>query len=180
MQHNKIYSPSEKELIKQLESKDLEALSQLYDRYTPVLYGVIRRMVKDEEIAQQVLQESFEHIWSSMPLFKKEVKTFSAWLISIARDLALVKVRERFSQQDGNLDRQQENESHYSPGESKQPEVSHSPERSAKFPAQQCVLDLLYFDGYTPMQVAQMLNIPLESLKKMVRAEIKAIRNQVP
>ena len=174
---------TEEELIKQLQSRQADALSLLYDRYAPILFGVIRRLVKDEELAQQVLLESFAQIWSSFAWYNQEVNTLSAWLIGIARDLALAhQVRDssfRLAEETPAIDGQLvfHNRSSTAAG-SKQPEKVHLPEQRCQPNTNTPVLDLLYFEGYTPMQVAQKLGIPLASINKKARAELKTIRNQ--
>ena len=53
----------EKEIVQLLEKGDKKALTLLYDNYADALFGVIKKVISDDEIAQDVLQESFIKIW---------------------------------------------------------------------------------------------------------------------
>ena len=54
---------NENTLILKIQNKDEAALSELYDNYSPALYGVIIRMCKDEQHAQNLLQDTFMTVW---------------------------------------------------------------------------------------------------------------------
>ena len=53
----------ERHIVELLEEQNEKAISLLYEHYGDTLYGVAYKVVKDEELAQDVLQESFVKIW---------------------------------------------------------------------------------------------------------------------
>ena len=63
-------------LITNLKNKDEVALSELYDAYAPAIYGVIIRMCKDEQQAQNILQDTFLTIWEKAHQYNPEKGRF--------------------------------------------------------------------------------------------------------
>ena len=56
-------SSIEKEIVHLLQNGDKKAISLLYENYADALYGVIRKVILDEDLAQDVLQETFVKVW---------------------------------------------------------------------------------------------------------------------
>jgi RNA polymerase sigma-70 factor (ECF subfamily) len=172
-------SISEEELISLLFKKDKHAFSYLYDNYSAALYGVIFRIVQDENAAADVLQESFLKIWSHFSYYDKTKGKLFTWLVNIARNLAIDTTRSKgFKNQNKNLD--VENivihiDAHKS--------TSFNPEHiglkallDKLRPEQRNIIDLAYFGGYTQMEIAEALKIPLGTVKTRMRMAIMELR----
>jgi RNA polymerase sigma-70 factor (ECF subfamily) len=86
---------SDDDLVDRLWSHDRAALGLLYDRYAPVLFGLMRRIVRSEAIAEDLLQEAFVKAWQNIDRFDRSKGKILAWLLSIARNLALALDRVR-------------------------------------------------------------------------------------
>ena len=72
---------SEEELVNLLKGKDANAFSYLYDNYSAALYGVILRILKqDEGAAEDILQDAFIKIWSKMALFDSTKGSLFTWM----------------------------------------------------------------------------------------------------
>lgn len=64
-------------------------MSLLYDRYAGPLYGIIRRIIDDEEIANDALQDTFIKIWKNFHKYDDKKSQLFTWMYSIARNTAL-------------------------------------------------------------------------------------------
>jgi RNA polymerase sigma-70 factor (ECF subfamily) len=87
-----VTSPSEKRLCRLLEavaSGDREAFRTLYDNSAPVLFATCVRLMRDRELAQDVLQEAMTRIWRKAHLFDASKGNAMAWMGVVTRNCAL-------------------------------------------------------------------------------------------
>ena len=85
---------TEEELLNLLKNKDGNAFSYLYDNYSAALYGVILRILKqDEGAAEDILQDAFMKIWSKMAMYDASKGTLFTWMLNIARNSAIDALR---------------------------------------------------------------------------------------
>lgn len=85
------------ELIKLLQQKNMSAYEFIYDRYAPLLYGVICKLVKDEVKAEKVLKKSFIQIWSQLSTMQAQKSNLFIWMHNITRNIALAEISEDIS-----------------------------------------------------------------------------------
>lgn len=71
-------------LLHGLRSKDRTAYEYFYDRYSAALYGILCRIVGDEKIAEEVLQETFLDFWHTIALYEPEMSSLFTRAIRIA------------------------------------------------------------------------------------------------
>ena len=83
----------EKHIVELLQERDEKAISLLYDNYGDTLYGVAYKVLKDEELAQDVLQESFIKIWKKSDSYDASKAKLFTWLFRITRNTAIDKLR---------------------------------------------------------------------------------------
>jgi RNA polymerase sigma-70 factor (ECF subfamily) len=166
---------SEEELVARLRVSENAAITQLYDMYSAALYGVILRIVKDEEIAADVLQECFVKIWTSFSAYDSAKGKLFTWLINIARNLAIDKIRSRQYRVGSKMQGLDNSQIRYAAQEyGFRPEHIGLKELTEKLnPDQKKVIDMMYFDGFTQSEVAEHLEIPLGTVKTRARAAIK-------
>ena len=82
-----------------LSERRTEGMEILYDNYASALFGVISRIVRHDEIAEDVLQETFLKIWNNFKQYDPSKGRLFTWMINIARNMAIDKVRSKeFSQ----------------------------------------------------------------------------------
>ena len=86
-------SSLEKEIVSLLEHGDKKAIAILYENYSDALYGVIKKIIKDDDTAQDVLQESFVKIWRYSKKYDASKAKLFTWLYRIAYNTAIDKVR---------------------------------------------------------------------------------------
>ncbi len=145
--------------------------------YSAALYGVILRIVKDEDIAADVLQECFVKIWSSFAAYDAAKGKLFTWLINIARNLAIDKIRSRQYRVGSKMEGLDKSQIRYAAQEHGfRPEHIGLRELTEKLnPDQKKVIDMMYFDGFTQSEVAEELEIPLGTVKTRARAAIKLL-----
>ena len=80
---------SDIELLKRVAESDSKSLEALYNRYSSILYTVIKKITSDEEIAGEILSEVFVIIWKKAELFNFKSENVYTWLIILARNKAV-------------------------------------------------------------------------------------------
>jgi len=172
-------SLSEEELVRALRNHEKIAVEALYDMYSPSLYGVISRIVTNTPLAEDVLQETFVKIWHSFSTYSAEKGRLFTWMVNIARNLAIDKIR---SKDFKNQNKNQEIENNVTFIDQYK-STAYKPELigvkdlvQALKPEQKSIIDLVYFKGYTHVEAADELGIPLGTIKTRLRMGIQALR----
>ena len=172
-------SLSEEDLVQALRNREKIAVEALYDMYSASLYGVISRIVIDIPTSEDVLQETFVKIWHSFSNYSAEKGRLFTWMVNIARNLAIDKIRSKdFKNQSKN--HELENNVTFI---DEQKNTVYKPELmgiknlvETLKPEQKSILDLVYFKGYTHVEAAEELGIPLGTIKTRLRMAIQELR----
>ncbi|MEA5458082.1 sigma-70 family RNA polymerase sigma factor [Arcicella sp. LKC2W] len=170
---------AEDALVVLLQSKDQRGFSILYDNYSSALYGVILKIVRSEEIAADVMQDSFVKIWKNIDAYNRSKGTLFTWILNVARNTAIDRIR---SQEFQNSQRNQDIDSNINlidNQESSQFDVDAIGLKKVVEhlrPEHQQMIELLYFKGYTQAEVADEFGIPLGTVKTRVKAAIVQLR----
>jgi RNA polymerase sigma factor (sigma-70 family) len=172
-------SLSEEELVRALRNREKVAVEALYDMYSASLYGVISRIVVDTATAEDVLQDTFVKIWNSFAAYSAEKGRLFTWMVNIARNLAIDKLR---SKDFKNQNKNQELENNVTFIDEQRNTV-YKPELlgikelvETLKPEQKSILDLVYFKGYTHVEAADELGVPLGTVKTRLRMAIVQLR----
>src|SRR5580692_5279269 len=86
-------------LIERMMAGDEVALSLLYDRYSAMLFGMLMRILRDNQAAEEVLQDVFMQLWRNAAQFDAGRGSLSAWLLVIGRSRAISRLRGRGSRE---------------------------------------------------------------------------------
>lgn len=166
----------EKHIVELLQEQDEKAISLLYEHYGDTLYGVAYKVVKDEELAQDVLQESFVKIWKKGDSYDATKAKLFTWLFRITRNTAIDKLRSLSTKSDKEI---QINVSDvYNLGvNSIRPEFMDVRENLDKIePKYQIVLDALFFQGMTQQEASDELDIPLGTIKSRLKIGLRELK----
>lgn len=172
-------SQFESNLVVSLQAGDEQAFETLYDRYAAMMLGVICRIVKDREDAENLLQDCFVKIWKNIGTYNPDKGRLATWLINIARNTAIDFTRSRyFSQKKKNQAEDSfvlplsDNRTTTTPIETigLQQQLQNLPDSYKK------VIEWMYFEGYTQQEIADKFNIPLGTVKTRARLAILALR----
>ena len=82
-------------LAVQVARGDQAALEALYDRYASIVMGIALKIIGDQAVAEDILQETFWRVWQSAETYQSQLGTFTGWLFRIARNLAIDAYRRR-------------------------------------------------------------------------------------
>lgn len=164
-----------------LSERTTEGMEILYDNYASALYGIISRIIRQDEIAEDVLQETFLKIWNNFSQYDPAKGRLFTWMVNVARNTAIDKVRSKeFSQNLKNHSISDsvskvdfENQAVFNPDTIGIKDMVQKLE-----PEYRQIIDLLFYGGYTQIEAAEKLNIPLGTVKTRSRAAILKLRQQ--
>ena len=171
-------------LLSRVAGRDAVALGELYDRHNRLLFSLILRILRDRGESEDVLQEVFVRVWDRADSYSPALGTPSAWLVRIARNRAIDRLRAR--QVRANVA-----ESYDAPAVAADPTPAANPEVLARtaehrraiaaaldrLPAEQrTLIDAAYFEGYTQSELADRFNLPLGTVKTRIRTAMQELR----
>jgi RNA polymerase sigma-70 factor (ECF subfamily) len=168
-------------LIQQVANQDRDAFSQLYDRFSTLVFTLAMRMLKARSDAEDLLQEVFVQVWRQAQGYSAERGSPEAWIINIARSRAIDKIRsirrmqKSFVLTDDPARAESSENVESSAAESETKLAMNS--ALANLPdTQRKVLELAYFDGLTQSEIADRLTEPLGTVKTRMRSGIQKLR----
>jgi RNA polymerase sigma-70 factor (ECF subfamily) len=172
----------ESELVSRLKSGDRSALAYLYDHYTAALNGVVSRIIVNQNIAEEVLQDVFLKIWDRIDQYDASKGRLFTWMLNLARNQAIDKSRSR---EIANSNKTNPIENIVSKAESQEAsdqkidaigltDVLNQLSEEHKF-----VVTYLYLKGYTQRELAKEFEIPLGTVKTRLRMAMIELRAQL-
>lgn len=169
-------------LVVQFQNKDEKAFEELYNMYRESMHGVIYNIVRDHDIAQELMQDVFIKAWNKADSYSAQKGRFFTWILNIARNTAIDKTRSKsFKNSSKNLNAEYFVDilpTHESLDD------STNTIGIAKFVtklAENCkkVIELLYFKGYTQKEASEALDMPIGTIKTRNRNCISELRQMV-
>lgn len=82
---------TDQQLVTAVQARNTEAFAMLYDRYSGALYGIIHRILQNEEIAEEALSTGFLKVWDRINEYQPGRYPVFSWLLKIIRAVALEK-----------------------------------------------------------------------------------------
>src|SRR5919108_1554948 len=92
---NTLLQAPDETLVIQVARGNTAALEVLYDRYAPSVLGLSVKIIGDQALAEDILQETFWRVWQSAGTYQSQRGSFTSWLFRIARNLAIDAYRRR-------------------------------------------------------------------------------------
>ncbi len=175
------------ELIERITRRDTSALSELYDRYSRLVYSIALRVLGDAETAEEITQDVFVLVWQKASSYDLNQGKLMTWIASIARNRSIDQIRRRRARPEGYSiaweDCCEDDPDH-------QPEVEigmmDHHQRSVlvrsvnALPAEQRqALSLAFFYGMTQQEIAERLNQPLGTVKTRIRLALQKLRTVI-
>ena len=179
------FGESDPDLAARIKRRDPQAMADLYDRYGRLAYSVILRIVRDREMAEDLVQETFLRVWTRAQAFDSKRGALGPWLLAVARNRAIDYIRSA----DGRMARsafeivEMENPALFANLE-KEVTASDQARRIREAlnklnPNQRTVIELAYFEGLSQTEMAEKLGQPLGTIKTWVRAALKNLRGHL-
>jgi RNA polymerase sigma-70 factor (ECF subfamily) len=173
---------SDEALVALIARGDESALAELYDRVGRVAYGIAHRILRDERLAEDAVQEGFLAVWRSAATFRAERAKASTWVVTIVHRRAVDIVRREERRRAEPLEAATAPEA-ADPGGSAEDEAWLGFERErvmralAALPdAQREAIELAYYGGYSQSEVAETLGVPLGTVKSRMFAGLARLR----
>jgi RNA polymerase sigma-70 factor (ECF subfamily) len=172
-------------LVRLIVQARAEALSELYDRYSRLVFSLALNSVGNPATAEEITQDVFLRVWQRARQYNAGRAKVSTWLTSITRHRAIDQLRRRSSRPEQHSVTWAE----LAPGA--EPAVN-DPEHAASLTMerervraaiaqlpeeQKQVLALAYFQGLTQSQIAETLDLPLGTVKTRIRLGMQKLRD---
>jgi RNA polymerase sigma-70 factor (ECF subfamily) len=173
---------ADKDLISQVGRGDTRAFATLYDRHSRAAYSLAYRMMGERQAAEDLVQDAFLKLWRAAGSYRVERGSVRTWLLSIVHNRAIDQLRSLASRRrtqekiEASAQRSQPSEAFAQSWRNLQSEQVR--EALKTLPSEQSkVLELAYFSGYTRVEIAEFLDLPLGTVKGRVRLGLKKIRS---
>lgn len=175
-------------LMGRLVLQQMDALSELYDRYSRLLFSIALSSVGSPETAEEIVQDVFTRVWEKAKSYNVEAGKVRTWLISITRHRSIDELRrnrarpEQYSVYWSDISTDGEPESEGIEGDSDLFWDRRSVQEAvaALSPQQRQALALAYFKGYSHSEIAEVLGEPLGTVKTRIRAGMQKLRLTLP
>jgi RNA polymerase sigma-70 factor (ECF subfamily) len=170
---------SDEAVVALVARSDEEALAELYDRFGRVAYGLALRVVRDEKLAEDAVQEGFLTAWRNADRFMPERAKASTWLLTLVHRRAVDLVRREDRRRAEALPETVEP----TPSESAEDDAWLRFERERvqealrRLPDQQReALELAYYGGFSQTELAERLGQPVGTIKSRMFSGLARLR----
>jgi RNA polymerase sigma-70 factor (ECF subfamily) len=175
----------DEELMQRLVLRDLTAFRTLYARYSSLVYSAALRVVRDTQIAEDMVQEIFLRLWRKPESYTATRGKFATWLTSVTRNRAVDEVRARGRRYRHETASPEEQERELPGPDTDDPALTAelSDQRRliltalSKLPPEQPqTIELAYFGGLTQQEISERLDQPLGTVKTRIRLGMQKLR----
>ncbi|GAA3564552.1 RNA polymerase sigma factor [Snuella lapsa] len=169
-------SSIEKEIVHLLKSGNKKAITLLYENYADSLYGVIQKIISDEDIAQDVLQETFVKIWRYSKKYDASKAKLFTWLYRIAYNSAIDKVRSLKNKIEKEVQIDVSPVYKITINELNQDVLDIKTHLKTLDEKYQIVINALFFEGMTQQEASEELDIPLGTIKSRLKIGLRELK----
>ena len=177
---------ADEELMPLIGEKDPEAFGVFYDRHGGVAYSLAYRIVGERAAAEDVTQEAFISVWRSGARYDRARGSVRSWMLGIVRNRAIDLLRSKAGRAP-NLDFDDDSVLEQRPAEELTEDEALRRESAnelrgalGELPGEQSkVIELAYFGGFSHSEIAEMLNVPLGTVKGRMRLGLEKIRSEL-
>ena len=174
-------------LLQRIAARDDAALAEFYDRHFRLVFAIIRRIVQSPSDAEEVLQETFVRVWSRAETYDARLGSPAAWVVRIARNRAIDRLRARQARADVNAPVPATGDA----GNARELPAPDTPESvlrathaaltvrgavAALPAAQRTLIEAAFFEGYTHQELADRFGVPLGTVKTRIRTGLVSLR----
>ena len=167
---------SDEALVALVARGDEPALAELYDRVGRVAYGLARRVLRDDRLAEDAVQEGFLAVWRTAAAFRAERAKASTWILTLVHRRAVDLVRREQRRRADVLDDAVATAiASDEPGPDEQAWLGFERDRMRAALGllpdnQREAIELAYFGGYSQTELAERLGVPLGTIKSRMFA----------
>ena len=169
-------SAIEKDIVYLLERGDKKAITLLYENYADSLYGVIQKIIRDEDTAQDVLQETFVKIWRYAKKYDSSKAKLFTWLYRIAYNTAIDKVRSLKNKTTKEVQIETSSVYKITTNQLNDDVLDIQKHLSTLEKKYQIVINALFFEGMTQQEASEELDIPLGTIKSRLKIGLRELK----
>jgi RNA polymerase sigma-70 factor (ECF subfamily) len=172
------------DLLGRVADGDQRAFSQLYDQTSARVFGLVRRLLKDAAQSEEVTQEIFLEVWQNAKRYDDSKGSAATWMLTMAHRRAVDRIRSSQSTRDrdqkiGLRDLEREYDS-----VAESVEITVESERVGEAlkrltELQRQAVTLAYYGGYSHSEVAEMLKVPIGTVKTRLRDGMIRLRDEL-
>ncbi len=173
---------ADEDLISLLVEGDARAFATLYDRHGRAAYSLAYRMMGEKQAAEDLVQDSLLKVWRGAESYRTERGSVRTWILSIVHNRGIDQLRSLASRRrtqdkvEASAPTSQPSEAFAETWRNSQREQVR--EALSTLPPEQVkILELAYFSGYTHVEIAELLGLPLGTVKGRMRLGLKKIRD---
>ena len=173
---------ADEELIPLVGRGDAEAFAVLYDRHSRAAYSLAYRMMGERQAAEDLAQDGFLKVWRSATSYRADRGSVRTWILSIVHNRGIDQLRSLASRRrtqnkvEASVPISQPSEAFAETWRNSQREQVR--EALGTLPPEQLkILELAYFSGYTHVEISELLDLPLGTVKGRMRLGLKKIRD---
>lgn len=166
----------EDQITQLLKTGDQQALNLLYDHYSASLFGAIIKVTRNQELAEDALQETFVKVWRYADKYDAKKAKLFTWLFRIARNTAIDKLRSHNLKfhKEVQIDK---SDVYILPSTSLNQDVIDLKAQLNKIEEKyQIVLNALFFEGMTQQEASEELDIPLGTIKSRLKIGLRELK----
>lgn len=146
------------------------------------MYGTAERIIQNEEITSEVVQDIFMKIWNKIDQYDRKKGRFFTWMLNMTRNAAIDKVRSKEINRSAKTDSiddyvytiDNQNKTELSIDSIGVKELMNDLAEEQRF-----ILLKVYFEGFTHSEIAEEFGIPLGTVKTRLRSALKHLRKRV-
>mgnify|MGYP000147367702 CR=1 FL=1 len=166
----------EKEIISLLENSDKKAITLLYENYSDALFGVIKKVIHNDEVAQDVLQETFVKIWRYSKKYDSNKAKLFTWLYRIAYNTSIDKIRSLKKKNEKEVQIDTSSVYKITTNALNQDVLDIKKHLSSIEEKYQIVINALFFEGMTQQEASDELDIPLGTIKSRLKIGLRELK----
>jgi RNA polymerase sigma-70 factor, ECF subfamily len=172
---------ADEDLMSLAGTSDAGAFAGLYDRHSRASYSLAYRMMGDRQAAEDLVQEAFLSVWRSARSYRAERGSVRTWILSVVHNRGIDQLRTIASRRRVH-DKVEATTSVAQPSEAFAETWRNSQREQVREalrilpPEQLKVLELAYYAGYTHVEIADLLDLPLGTVKGRMRLGLQKIR----
>ena len=172
------------DLLHRVATGDRAAFSDLYDRLSPRVFGLVKRLLRDHSQSEEVTQEIFLEIWQNATRYEAGRGSAMSWILTMTHRRAVDRIRASQSSRDrderiGIRDLETEFDSVAEGVEItiENERVKRAMQRLTELQRQ--AVTLAYYGGYSHSEVAELLHIPVGTVKTRLRDGMIRLRDEM-